>query len=190
VVQAKTRVNIRPFHIAVVIVFASLLLASGGYEFWRRRNPAETLFTDAIPAGANAGFRVRNPAGREQEFLSFLIRGPVLLYVWNTSCTSCIDEMRLLNQLVDTLPQQTVRVLTVATDADIDTIRRFLSNNQFTRLEAYSDADESLKKALKLQDTPRRYLINQQGTIVGMSETAVPWMDERVIVALQNISSR
>jgi thiol-disulfide isomerase/thioredoxin len=182
----QARGNIRPFHLAVTIVFLVLVMFSMGFEIWRRQNPGETLFTKTPEEGASAYFNVQNLAGRTQNFYSFTGRGYIILYLWKTSCGECLGEMAQLNQLATLLPREQVRVLTVALDENSEDVVTFLRQNNLTNLDAYrADGKASPLKSLKSTIVPARYFLNPKGEVLGMATSAVPWADPRVVETLR-----
>jgi thiol-disulfide isomerase/thioredoxin len=187
----EARGKLRPFHTALMLVFVLLAIFTMGGELVRRRNPAEMLFSSSPPEDATISFSVRNPAGREQDFYSFLGRGHVVLYLWNTGCTACVDEMLKLNSIAATLPRNQVRILTVATDENGGKVRDFFQKYNLQQLDPYTIVGGlgGMQSALKTKSTPRRFLVDAQGNIKGMASEIVPWDDPRVLSTLQQYAT-
>ena len=171
---------------AVILTFAVLVTLSLVFEMVRRQNPAETLFTSSAPRQANLYFKIQNPAGRSQDFVRLTGNGYLLLYVWNTECAACLEEMTQLNAMTTQISNRQLRVVPVATDAAASDVINFIRRNQLNGLRAYRiDARFSALEALGIQRVPARYLIDPKGKILGVADRPVPWSDPRVVDTLR-----
>lgn len=130
-----------------------------------------------IPAQAEeAALRHFNP-GSYQQILQNHTDKPVMLSIWSTTCSSCLEKMPLLSELQKNQPDVRIIMLSVDDVADTEQVRAVLSENGLTDLENWIFADENAQRLrheidpLWFGELPRTYFLNSDHEREGISGT-------------------
>ena len=100
---------------------------------------------------------------------------PLMLTIWSTTCTTCMQKMPLLSELKKAWPD--IHVITLSTDdiADSDAIKRILAEHDLDTAENWMFADSNVQK-LRYEidpkwfgELPRTYFIDKTRQRKGVS---------------------
>ena len=98
----------------------------------------------------------------------------VLLNLWATWCTPCVEELPALAQLQSEVPQITVVAVNVGRATPAETAA-FLKAHKAARLAVYDDTDVALVRAFKAYGLPLSVLIDPESREIGRAEGPGDW---------------
>ena len=118
----------------------------------------------ALSRGPAAGFALSNLHG-ETVSLSDFKGQKVLLDFWATWCPPCRIELPGLNSMVPELNKSGVVVLNISVDKKIDTVKKFITDNQYLNLNVLHD-DQNIADRYQVSAIPTKVLIGEDGNIL------------------------
>jgi thiol-disulfide isomerase/thioredoxin len=103
-------------------------------------------------------------------------KGKVLVVnLWASWCTPCVEEMPALLRLEKDLAGPGLAVIAIDIDHEPDKGRAWLAANGLSALPYYSDPGGKLFDALKAPGLPTTLFVNKAGQEAGRIAGAVPW---------------
>lgn len=102
----------------------------------------------------------------DERSLSRYRGGVVLLNLWATWCTPCMEELPALNRLQDRYRQDKLVVTTLSSEAP-DHLARFAERSPFTTVNGYIPDKEALPDPFRraFRTIPTSYLVDREGYI-------------------------
>ncbi len=105
----------------------------------------------------------------------------VLLNLWATWCTPCVEEMPALENLVSLFPDADFKVIALSQDkGGLSIIQNFYKYNKINKLGIYYDQDNKVSTFLSVRGLPTSYLISRKGKIVARLEGSSSWNSENI----------
>lgn len=121
----------------------------------------------------------------DQRMLSDLKGGPVVINVWASWCGPCRAEMASLERLSRAYPAQTLRVIGVSTDDDVNLAREYLRASGVT-FANFHDADQNLERnVFDAKAIPLTLVVDAQGRIVQRVTGAREWDSAQSVGIIQ-----
>lgn len=110
----------------------------------------------------------------------------VLVYVWATWCTTCLDKMTgLLPEWLNEAPKGSLDVVLLNTDKDMSRVKHYIAKNEI-KLRSYQDQNKALLKQIRALSVPHWAVYEQQKKgDFRLVDTAGGFDEERVKRALQ-----
>ncbi len=156
----------RQINLLTPLVFAlAVLFAFPGYATADEKNPHAVVFVDADD----------NPQTLEK-----LIGEVVLVNIWATWCSPCVEEMPELNKLQQDFAERGLKVITISEDFRRDKAIEFLEDNDLDALPRYFDVASALLRSYGVSGLPLSILYDTEGKEVERFTGAVKWSDEEV----------
>lgn len=92
----------------------------------------------------------------------------LILNVWGTWCTPCIEDLPRLERLRRHYLGKEWNVVAVSVDpsSDIDKLIAYIEKYRFGNVAYYHDYQGALQKALPMKSLPVTYIVNKRGRIV------------------------
>lgn len=114
-------------------------------------------------------------AGGKPHMLSEFRGKYVLLNMWATWCGPCVKELPSLAKLKGEVPDGfTVVAVNVGRSTEAET-RGFLAAHSAGALDAYTDRNLAIMRALHVYGLPVSLLIDPKGKIVARADGPAPW---------------
>ncbi len=171
--------------LAVAGVAAALVAGFGVYR-WRasKTDPNLTAF-EPHPAPRPLGpLRFSDEAARELSLASFRGR-VVLLNVWATWCSPCVQEMPTLDRLQAALGGPTFEVVTVSIDSGgLSVVQAFFRQIGVKHLHPYLDAFHEVED-LGAVGIPLTLLIDREGRELARKVGPATWDDPKVVKTIR-----
>lgn len=95
-------------------------------------------------------------AGSYQQLLESNANKPLMLVIWSITCSSCLKDMALLNQIHKANPKINMVMLASDDTSTTEQIQQILSKNELTGLENWIFAGDSTQK-LRYEIDPKWY---------------------------------
>lgn len=171
--------------LAVAGVAAALVAGSGLYR-WRASKTDSKLTTfEPHPAPRDLGpLRFSDEAGRELSLASFRGR-VVLLNVWATWCSPCVQEMPTLDRLQASLGGVTFEVLTVSMDSGgLPVVQAFFRQIGVKHLHPYLDTFREVGD-LGAMGIPLTLLIDREGRELARKVGPATWDDPKIVQTIR-----
>ncbi|SEN57449.1 TlpA family protein disulfide reductase [Nitrosomonas marina] len=128
-----------------------------------------------IPGQAEEAALRHFTSGSYQQMLQNHTDKPVMLSIWSTTCSTCLEKMPLLSELRSNQPDVSIILLSVDDAADEEQVQAILSENGLTDLENWIFADENAQRLrheidpLWFGELPRTYFLNNDHEREGIS---------------------
>lgn len=151
---------------------------------------AETKISEYLPRTLPAS-ALYDLSGREVT-LDRLEGNVLLVHFWATWCTSCVDEMKSLNQLQKLLRKDPIVIIPVSEDfKGAGTVKDFYNKFDLKFLPAFVDQNNKWFKEMKVENLPATFIIDPQGRNVLRISGEIDWLDEKNIALVKKyISSK
>jgi thiol-disulfide isomerase/thioredoxin len=171
--------------LAVVGVSAALIAGSGVYRWRASKNDPKLTAFEPHPAPRDlAPLRFSDEAGRELSLVSFRGR-VVLLNVWATWCSPCVQEMPTLDRLQAALGGSTFEVVTVSMDSGgLSVVQAFFRQVGVKHLHPYLDGFQELGN-LGATGIPLTLLVDREGREAARKLGPATWDDPKVVQTIR-----
>lgn len=151
--------------------FFGSFAGNGPPSFSGTLKPFKTV-QDPAPA---PDLRFTDAEGRELTLADFKGR-VVLLNLWATWCTPCVEEMPSLDRLQARLGGPDFEVVAISVDRQgASVVAPFYEKLGLKRLGVYLDRTSQSMRALGLRGLPTSLIIDRDGRIAGRLEGAAAW---------------
>ena len=110
----------------------------------------------------------------------------MVLNICSTKCGPCVAELPSIERLHKAVGSDGVKVLCVATDPDVNTVREFVAAKGF-QLPVYALGDSEIPQVFDSDYIPATYVVNADGHIVYQHTGAALWDHPRVIALLRGL---
>ncbi len=118
------------------------------------------------------------------------LRGePFLLNIWSTLCPPCLAELPSIERLHDAVHDHGVRVLCVATDDDIERVRKLTAAKDW-HVPVYVLGQAEIPRVFDSDYIPATYIVSADGRIVMNHTGAARWDHPRVVTFLRSLAAR
>lgn len=125
-------------------------------------------------------------AGGERIELKSFAGRVVVLSLWATWCSPCVEEMPTLNRLAGLLPM--IAVVPVNLDAHgAAAAARFIERHALLNLSAYHDSQGQLMGLLGARGLPTSLVIDRTGRIAAVVEGAIDWTSTQMLEWLPRV---
>ncbi|HEY0264854.1 MAG TPA: TlpA disulfide reductase family protein [Granulicella sp.] len=113
------------------------------------------------------------------------LRGQVVvLNLWATWCTPCLEELPSLEEMQHQLPN--VHVIGVSLDSDADLYRKFLTSHNIN-FPTVRDPDGKVNALYGTAQIPETYVIDRQGVLRRKYVSAQNWTSPEILRYLQSL---
>jgi len=159
--------------------------------FFGPRVPLEppALAGTALGLPADYDWTLHDLDGRPVSFAQ--CRGKaVFLNIWATICPPCLEELPAIAELARSPRLGRVAFVCVATDPDVETVRRFLRGKDWPMTFLHTDAtDVPPVFTAEGGGIPATYLIARDGRVVASAVGSANWNDPTVVDILERLAS-
>lgn len=143
-----------------------LLVAAFGFISGYGSANAEDIMPwkfDRVIGAQAPDFTIKDLKGNDVTLSSFKGK-PILLNFWATWCPHCRRERPELNQLYKDYNGKGLVIISVANDASIEKVKKFVENNPANFI-VLSDQDSIATEAYSVYALPTTFLIDRNGVI-------------------------
>jgi peroxiredoxin len=164
-----------------VAIVAVVVAAAFGYVYLAENKGY------ALKVGAEApGFRLPSLAGGEVDLASQ--RGKVVvLNLWATWCPPCVAEMPSLERLHRALSPEGLSVVTVSTDEDEASLRKFVSQRALTIPVLMDPGGRVAAGKYRTTGYPETFLIDREGRILKHVVGPAEWDSPQMLAELRRL---
>jgi peroxiredoxin len=166
--------------IASIFVILSLFIFSCNLISDDSSKPKEGYFAP--------DFTLNSIDGREFK-LSDLRGKVVFINFWATWCPPCKEEMPSMGQLYKMLKGKEFEILAIATDNDIDAVKKFVKKYNIT-FPVLVDKEKKVYNLYKATGIPETHLINKLGIIEVSMIGPFNWISSDVTSAVNELLAR
>lgn len=112
-------------------------------------------------------FKLVGTDGKEITFFKYFEKpgNVVVLDIWATWCPPCRNEVPQLIKLQNEYKNKPVKIVGVAIDDQIKTVKQFAKNNKINYTVLHDPSGINLSKKYKIQGIPATYIISKTGVI-------------------------
>jgi thiol-disulfide isomerase/thioredoxin len=111
----------------------------------------------------------------------------LLLHFWATWCSSCIEEMKHLDQLQKALRKESIIVLPISEDfKGVEVVKEFYKNHKLKNLLSFMDKNNELFALFEVSNLPTSFIIDIDGQNIAKITGAADWQSEEMINLLKS----
>ena len=114
----------------------------------------------------------------------------IILNIWATWCTPCVQEIPEILSLQKQLKDKKVKLIGVAIDNSVSTISRFLKRMKFQSLQTWVDPTQSVGRIIPLTLVPTNYVLDGRGNLIGEIKGFVPWSNPEVLQFINKLAEK
>lgn len=167
-----------------IIIFIAVLIALLLFYKTLFPPPAQKLVGKMAPA-----FSVKSETGEGFELETVLGKKVILLNFWATWCAPCRDEIPILNEISQILPEENFSLISLMEDDLATDLLRHQSLKNFEKkipinFAVHFDADGRVADSYGAYLIPASYIIDANGKIISVHEGPVTKWDKSAILKL------
>jgi thiol-disulfide isomerase/thioredoxin len=168
-------------------LFAFIASAQRKVAAVRRERLRVKLPEAPVPGGETAIYhwKVRKLDGTLMS-MDDVMRRVVFLNFWSTMCGPCVVEMSNIERLHAILAPEGVVFMCVASDQDIDHLRKWVADNGVT-IPVFALVDDRMPTMFDSEFVPATYIIAADSRIAFKHEGAAEWDHPRVVAYLRGL---
>jgi peroxiredoxin len=117
-------------------------------------------------------FSLKGLDGKEQPFNQFRNGKKTIIFFWATWCPHCRKQMTMMNQEMEALAKDNVKLAAVDLGEKGDLVRSFVEKNQI-KVPVYLDEDSKCEEAFNLIGLPTLIYVNADGTVKAVKHSFV-----------------
>lgn len=114
----------------------------------------------------------------------------LLIHFWATWCSSCVEEIKALNQFQKLLRKDKIIVLPISEDfKGAEVVKKFYNTFNLGYLPAFIDKNNQWFRAMKVNSLPATFVVDMQGRNVAMLAGGVDWLNQKSIDRIKTFIS-
>jgi len=161
----------RPAIYLIIRAFTSIAVAIVFLGFADACQSASVIAGDTI--------KFEDTSGNSVSLLDFKGK-PVVLNLWASWCSPCVEEMPSLAKLQEKYKDKGLVVLALSEDHAPANVMDFYSTNSITALHPFFDRNHFVWLAMRARGIPTSILIDKNGAEIQRMEGTVKWQSDDV----------
>lgn len=114
----------------------------------------------------------------------------LLIHFWATWCSSCVEEIKALNQFQKLLRKDKIIVLPISEDfKGAEVVKKFYNTFNLGYLPAFIDKNNQWFRAMKVNSLPATFVVDMQGRNVAMLSGGVDWLNQKSVDKIKTFIS-
>ena len=114
----------------------------------------------------------------------------LLIHFWATWCSSCVEEIKALNQFQKLLRKDKIIVIPVSEDfKGPEVVKNFYNTFNLNYLPAFVDKNNQWFRAMKVNSLPATFVVDMQGRNVAFLAGGIDWLNQRSIDKIKTFVS-
>lgn len=114
----------------------------------------------------------------------------LLIHFWATWCSSCIEEIKALNEFQKLLRKDKVIVIPVSEDfKGPDVVKKFYNELNLNYLPAFVDKNNQWFRSMKVNSLPATFVVDVQGRNVALLAGGIDWLNQKSIDKIKTFVS-
>jgi len=111
----------------------------------------------------------------------------ILLNLWATWCSPCVEEMPALSQLQNKYFGRGLKIVTVSEDSSAQKVEAFFKKHGISNLPVFLDDKMALLKSVGSRGLPVTILFDRQGKEVRRFPGFVDWTDKNIHIQIEGL---
>lgn len=153
----------------------------------RKERRESALPAAGVPGGDTAAYHW-NVRRLDGTLLSIdeVMREVVFLNFWSTMCLPCVKELASIERLHATLAPEGVVFMCIATDQDLEELRKWVTDHAVS-IPVFSLATDELPRVFDSEYLPATYVLAADARVAFKHEGAARWDHPRVVSFLRGL---